>query len=405
MLVKTGSFASNTVTGNQSVVGVGFEPKVILFMSADLNADGIFSTAQPIFGVAVSDTQQWAVAALSIDNVGNADTYRHAHNDRCLHHGDGAGTNMQLDFVSHDADGFTVNVTDAPGTALIVPYLALGGDDLQVSAGVSSIATAGSPQTFTGASFEPDLVILGHIGRIAWPVTNGQHFIFGLSAFTGVGQAAFALSDQDTAATTVTNVYERSDSALLECFLNAEITRCTFNAMTSDGFSLNVPNLPDAAALTFGWLAIQGGRWKVGVETKPTSAIPKLTSGIGFQPEALMLFGGMNPSSTSVQESCNHTIGVTDGITQSYVAGGSNDGAGTSNSTRRLGLSEVIGRVDGGETQTAQAELTSLDADGFTLDWTIADAVAHEFIYLAMAGDEEPRASEMVSHLSVTTVA
>ena len=385
--VKAGSFASNTSTGNQSISDVGFQPKVVLFMSADRSAAGSANAGQPIFGVAVSDTEQWSIAGLSEDSSPNANTFRHAHNDRCLHHGDGAATNMQLDFVSMDAGGFTVNVADAPASALIVPYLALGGTDIQVKAGTFSVATSGSPQSVTGVGFEPDLVIVGHIGRISWPQTNAQHMVWGLGAFTASEQAAFAVSDQDAAANMLTNAYQRSDSMILECFTDLEITRCAFSSMDSGGFTFTVPNLPDSVALACGYVAIAGARWKVGVETKPTTVTTKATSGVGFQPTGLMLMGAMKTSGTTVVPESRTTIGFADGTSQFQTASASNDGVGSSNTSRRLSTTNIVGRIEGSETLTSEADLDSLDSDGFTLDWTTSDATSHEFIYLAMAGD------------------
>jgi hypothetical protein len=38
-------------------------------------------------------------------------------------------------------------------------------------------------------------------------------------------------------------------------------------------------------------------------------------------------------------------------------------------------------------TTDAEADLNSFDADGFTLNWSTADATAREFIYLAFGSD------------------
>jgi hypothetical protein len=50
---------------------------------------------------------------------------------------------------------------------------------------------------------------------------------------------------------------------------------------------------------------------------------------------------------------------------------------------------KAIGFSTATSTTDAEADLSSLDSDGFTLDWTTADAVAREFIFTAFGSSSD----------------
>ena len=106
-----------TATGNKSVTGVGFQPDVVLHahLGQDFTAAAPASGTDAHFGLGVMDKSggQWANAVLSVNGV-PANTQRGQQTNGCLYDLDSALTvQKKASFVSMDADGFTVNFTNA----------------------------------------------------------------------------------------------------------------------------------------------------------------------------------------------------------------------------------------------------------------------------------------------------
>ena len=112
-----GVFALNTATGNQSVTGVGFQPDVVIFLPTNLTADGVGSDAYLNIGAAVSSSARKTFSSTSEDGQATTDTSRESY-DLCISQNNpgSSSSDYLADFVSLDADGFTINITDAPGS-------------------------------------------------------------------------------------------------------------------------------------------------------------------------------------------------------------------------------------------------------------------------------------------------
>jgi len=160
-----GVFAANTSTGNQSVTGLGFQPKVVLFWATRNTAHGFLAaTIQQMFGVAVSSTQRWVYVGASDNAAASSNAGRASFNTQCIRIlSDGTPTlDAVADFVSQDSDGFTINWSDAPSTAILVHYLALGGASLNVFAGSSATPSANGNASYTGVGFQPGFVLTAY---------------------------------------------------------------------------------------------------------------------------------------------------------------------------------------------------------------------------------------------------
>src|SRR5215467_2320173 len=101
---KAGSFAANTVTGNQAVTGVGFQPKAVLLFSTGATATGDVAPAAISgtynIGFATDSTHR---AALSLFDTG------YGHSNAAIQYLADQGSPPVADFVSMDAGGFTIN--------------------------------------------------------------------------------------------------------------------------------------------------------------------------------------------------------------------------------------------------------------------------------------------------------
>lgn len=117
--IKVGTFASSTSTGNQSVTGVGFRPRLVrLYYGIGSAAQFQFS-----FGSTTANNQiAWGAQSNDLDSGG----YSVVSTTSCLVYTNGAGTTIaQAVFVSMDSDGFTINWTTADSSSRTIGYEAL----------------------------------------------------------------------------------------------------------------------------------------------------------------------------------------------------------------------------------------------------------------------------------------
>lgn len=388
VVAKAGTFALGGSTGNKVVTGLGFQPKAILFVSSDLAAAGQAAGSLFGFGVAVSGTEQWCIGFYDVDADSSSAGTRSAHDGSCLRIRTSSEL-ILLDFVSMDSDGFTVNSTVASSS--IVGYLALGGSDLEANAGTFTVPQTGTSIAVTGVGFEPDAVLMGHIENSQpWPTAETTP-IFGIGVMDAAEQAAYALSSLSALSVVDPNQYQRDDSVSLSPLQSNERMRLSRSSLDSDGFTLTISKNPPFHAAEHGYLALRGAEFKIGTETQKTSTGTKATTGVGFEPLALMLFGDMAAHSTGVQQGGQSSIGFSDGATDVQAAGTSVDAQTASRTARGFSTTKAVGYVDGTTPSVvSEAEVASLDSDGFTLDWTTADATAREFIYFAVGAPAAP---------------
>jgi hypothetical protein len=381
---KAGSFALRTSTGSQAVTGVGFQPKAIVFFMNQLTADGSAVNAYRSIGFAVSSTQRGTVCLVSLDAQATSDSYKGSSTTRCIRLLDTAGTVvLSVDFVSMDADGFTISVATSDATAYIVNYLALGGADL-TDAFVGSFATGGATGdvAVTGVGFMPDAILT--IGAGLAPGVNAAQTL-GLAAAST--SAAMANRSRDGQATMDSASFVKSGDvyALITGAADTLYHEATLKSMDADGFTVTF-GINGGSSYTVVFLALKGGQYKAGVDTQATSATTKGTTGVGFTPAALLLMSVNLAASTAVQAGCRSTLGIASGITaQATLWCGDSDNVPDSLVDSDLDRGNVIEMMtEGTPTLDAEAHLESFDSDGFTLHWTTADAVAREFAYLAV---------------------
>src|SRR5207247_531961 len=134
-------------------------------------------------------------------------------------------------------------------------------------------------------------------------------------------------------------------------------------------------------------LALSGINLIVGSFAKTTAAAPASQSvgGVGFQPAAVLLasFGDVTQANPVINTHMG--IGASDGTTEGSVAWWKPDNLNVSQvlgaeKTSKVFMKGLLGAVS----IAAEADLTSLDANGFTLNWTTNDAVATEMLYVAL---------------------
>ena len=113
-----------TSTGNAGYTGVGFQGNFVNFLlgsaTATVAAVNTLSAGWGVWmGAAVSSSKRWTLGISEERGASLADNYAGFLNDQCLatYNHDTGAIDMEADFVSFDADGFTVNYGNAPASA------------------------------------------------------------------------------------------------------------------------------------------------------------------------------------------------------------------------------------------------------------------------------------------------
>lgn len=388
--VKYGSFSQPTTTGNNSVTGVGFQPKIIIFFANSRTSDGTSPGALFSFGVGVSSSDRRAGAYASADNTSGAQVGFSEGNTRCIRICDSSGNNLAIaDFVSHDSDGFTLNWVNADANARIINYMAIGGTTLtNASSGSGAIRTTTGNQSYTGLGYQPDAMLF-FFTHFTQSVNGGSNtgnarFTIGYAnSSTSRGYSAWLSRNSENPS--ITNRVQKTDKCFGQLTTDSLLSEFDLVSFDSDGFTLN-QTTASGLADSFYWIALKGGQFKVGSFNQATSTGNQSTTGVGFQPLGLILQSINNTSSSSVLANSRNSFGAgSSSSARGAIFNGDRDNVATTITDTDLDRTSIIKMMtEGTPTTEADGDLNSLDSDGFTINWTTADGTARQILYFAV---------------------
>jgi hypothetical protein len=398
-LAKVGTFIHPSTAISQSITGVGFQPKVVLFfMSGDSQGSvNIFTQCFHSFGAA-DGTNQFYVSMSASDAVTTTDVPIRRHtNASCIGAvlAGSATVSVEAGFTSMDSDGFTVGWTTADSNGRMISYIALGGTDIQNAKVGNFLPNAGTGSfSLTGVGFKPDLVLLSSVGSNAMPSLANSNSRANLGiGMAGITQqfSGMGISSGVAAGTSAAGSYQRTSEFFAYVNNTTVAFECTLTSLDNDGFTIN--ETTGGANYIF-YVALNGTYVKAqGSFNQPTSnGSQTISVPGGFKPALVFLQSDNFASSASVQTpSSRFSQAATDGVS----VWGKWTGYSNTNPTKAnnyfLGGTVAgsdkffqMGTEGGGGAATAIAKLVSLDTSGFTLNWTFTSATAREVHYLAL---------------------
>jgi hypothetical protein len=201
-------------------------------------------------------------------------------------------------------------------------------------------------------------------------------------------QWALATFSIDGASFSDTSRYQRTDKALVAVGgSRSKAGEAGFVSMDTDGFTIDYTTAAFNAGQVIS-LALRGLQASVGSFNKATGAATATqnVTGIPFRPRLVFLAGDQNTSTTSVVANARLGLGASYVTAEGAIATQDADGQDTTSVDGVDSTSKAYIKVNNdSQTTDAQADLSSLDTAGFTLDWTTNDAVATEILYLALS--------------------
>lgn len=384
MAVKVGSFAKSTAAASvdQAITGVGFTPKVVLlWTAANTSADTLQDNVLFAFGATTGASNSYSAAIAAQDNQDTSNTSQRLAAKALTIVQWGETTLAECDLKSFDSDGFTLTWTTNNNVGYIIGYMALAGADLTNAKLVAwNTGTSVADVAVTGVGFQPDCAL--HFGgSLTSAGGSGGWGIFTLGAMTSSGQWANTVTLKDGAGTSTTARGWESAKCLTWVFSNAAADgSAVYKSFDADGFTVTVDNAPYASYAVVS-LCLRGGNYRIGIPASYNSIGDQVVTGLGFQPEGVLFAHAVRSGTGGIAHAM---LGVGAADATADVGSGiyDEDAVGTTNSVAWTATDACILAQNG--SSLAEANLKTLDSDGFTLTWVDDDTLRPG--YFAFAG-------------------
>lgn len=256
---------------------------------------------------------------------------------------------------------------------------------IQAKGGVITQKAATGTQAYTGVGFTPKLVIFWGGGQTAAGAAAHALFHFGAVRTPSPTDRFYGrISSRDNVGTSQTARSTNFDTACIAILdhTGASVGAADIVTFDSDGFTLDWL-ATDGTARKINYLALGGSDLSVAVGSfagKGSTGTLAVT-GVGFKPDALILFGTRGSAGTDAHMS----MGFANADDEFSVSGCSEDAVGTSDTRSQLDNYIWQNVSDASDSIIVTASLSSLDSDGFTLNYSAASGT-HDIYYIALKG-------------------
>lgn len=394
--VTTARFTTPTSTGNQTWTDTnlgGLTPKAVMLFAGHADTDGTAedNMAQCI-GYCTGASNEVSDSAQFQTGVGTTNT------DCRMDSAQFAAllvtsTTIQVaaTFVSFQANSVTLNFNTVDTDEQLWTVVFFAGDDLTAHAGViDDVGNVTDTTTdVTAPGFEPDLVFLSSAqltgtgnnsnGRMSFgaAVNDGADTQASISWFSRNGQtASIVISYMST-------VY--AGTALVPTALDYGLE---VDAFDSSGFSVITRN---AGGNNDDWhyLALSfGNAANVNLRSidSPTSTGNDARTGIGFEPQFVLLgLMDLQTADTALSNADAGSFGVSCFTENAeYCNSWADEDAAATTNTQTLSDDTAVHFTTQDGTQQYVASFSSMGSDGYTLNYSVADATARKWFELAI---------------------
>ncbi len=400
-----------TATGEATFTSSGFGwPKAaFLFGGAGVTAETIAAHVHSNWGAVVGRNQyaepekSWQININADDAEAAADTSRDGDLSALgvplyeRHASSGGLTEGQFWHLHWIKDGIKVNVADVGASKKFFIVL-FGGDDAEFYVGhLTGNATQDATATATDVPFEADFLIGVHALGATTPASDA-HLGVGFAAnVTGNPQGCQAYSSDD-AVPDMQPVGFHSSSYIARTTSLGGTRAAEITSWTATGFVMTTR--VSSGSITLHYLAVKlpaGRSVDVGtIDTKGGSTGTKAYTGVGFEPSHLMLVGGMidtvDSEKTDTQAGAIFFGMPIVGTDNSASYSWSDQDAVAESNTNQVYSRDGLKALNNAGNVGIMAEPSSLDSDGFTLNYTTVAATARKWTYLAIqTGDRTPK--------------
>ena len=407
--VYQSSFQAQGSAGTQTISGVGFTPSAVLFYWTEQAAEGT-DTAGDNASVGVGFTTGTAnerAASYWTETAGSADTGRYGAISAMIAVQNGLnGTLLNVaELDSFNSDGFVVNWTTANAAQHIVHYVAFNSEVVtDAVAETFSLTTGTGNLSVTNAGFQPEFVMFISAMTSTSDTNTAEGGIMVGAAQSSSAEWVTTIRSEDAGTSADTCIQQRTDNSIAfiahdgganDC--NVQDALADFTQFTADGVDLNQSDAPAVARDVF-YLALAGPDFAVGNLTSPTSAGNQSVNSLSFRPDGLFFAGFGIAATTAVTAntlggfSLGSAASTSASNAQGAVAVTDTDADSSPDPDPRTVTTAAYTEIETATpSQEAEADLVTMNSDGFTLDWTNVDETGNQVLWWAISeGDAIP---------------
>jgi hypothetical protein len=385
-----GSFVKSAAVGSQIIPHtLGQAPKALLLWTAGKTNETL--SAGFYYGIGITDGATSVALAMSTgDAVTTSSSSRRVASKIMTLVQGGEVTIAEADLSSTSVSSITLNWTINDGQPYVIHYLAIGGSDVAAKIVNWQAPPTTGPKAITGVGFQPEAVLHFHVGpsfTSAAPSSQANGLI-GMGVMNKAGtQWAVQVADASAFSPSIATRAQRTDAALYMYHAPTAVLNkaASFVSIDPSGFTLNFTTATSEASQVYS-LALAGLQTSVGTFTKSTAAAPASQAvATPFTPGAVFLSSyQIGPQTASVRESqCSWGVGAGDGTHEASSAIVANDAISPTAVDAIDKTSKAFVKMNAPPLD-AEADLTSFDASGFTLNWTTNDPVASQMCFFAL---------------------
>lgn len=245
-------------------------------------------------------------------------------------------------------------------------------------------------QSVTLVGFQPELVEVFSVLANSASQDHG-HFFYG-AAVSATKRWCYSTTSQDNVGDSDAHRGFTNTAFMRRGAQNggAVVFEADFVSMDTDGFTYNISDDEPSAGVVVTYIAYAGTdiNFDVGSIDLATSPASQPFTGVGFQPKALKFVGGINGTASTIQAGGGAFCGFTDGTNQYVNFICDEDGQNFSDVSEYSSLNACIAMaLDNDSTAIDyEASITSMNADGFTLNVSNLPAAITKLGYIAYGG-------------------
>lgn len=386
----------NTAPYTQDFTIAGFgTPKAALFFVTWGTVNGT-AGAHAVFCTGMTDgTTHLCTAVGSRSTQADTVSWSRAAQDEVIYLPwyDGVNINGEANFDSWITDGVRINWANAPDAAYLITVVLFGGTDL--SADVSLItpsATEDATVDVATIGFEPDQVIVLFPGSTGdFNDTKAVNLSMSIGFCDNGGslvQRCVAIGEADNVAAGEPAAVLCTDRVAKRIISDAEQAGYELGTFDASGFSVTTRNAAESnafAALSLNYNSAVS-HWVGSVDT-PTSTGNDAITSPSFTPQLVMLGLSFLAAEDTLAVDGNggaFGIGVFDDSGADYSNAIAIEDASATTDTESIADDEAINLHQDDGSAGLVAPYVSMDANGWTLNYTTTDGTARKLISLAI---------------------
>ena len=390
VVIRTTRFATPTSTGNVDVTTAdlgGKTPKAVIIIASHADTDGTAEDGLAL-GVGFADATLEGSANISSQHAQTTtSTRRRFRTVLVIDLLVGATAQVTANFVSFITNGVRLNFTAVDSDAQLFTVIFFAGDDLSAHSDSIDLGTGTSALDQTAPGFQPDLVFVAGCAITANTQSGVAIFHFGVAVRDGSDtNRGISWSSANALGTSAATLQMHTDSIGGE-ITTSQIWEASIDSFDASGFSITPSANAGNDVVIYLAISVGGLSAWVGSLDSPTSTGDDAQTGPGFKPQFVMLGMTAAQAEDTVESDADAgPIGfsVFDKDGNEFSTAVVEEDAVTTTNNQSLADNQAVNFPNDAGTQIMAATFSTMDANGWTLNFSVADGTARKWFGVAI---------------------